>query len=321
MTACSSTIASGRDVNRTLFRLLVLALSSHLLVSCGCPCAGRAEPVLPVESCFHTRTIPVPGYEYKVNVTKSRGKKNPVLLLHEVVGQSPACLDLALEMEAGGARVYVPRLFGEYGDAVPTKEWLPKLLFNRYERFNLYGRNDLGAVRRDVAAVLKEIRRDCPGEPITIIGNCMTGAIPLEFLADPHVDTVVLCQPTVPILSKRKFGMPPKAVEASFIAMKESSRKRIISFNYLADRATIGKTFAMADLSTAYGVEDRHILHIGLLPCAKIGKEVPTVHDGWRPLKVHDRKGHSTVTATADIRDLRVFRTALFKELGLKPPR
>jgi dienelactone hydrolase len=295
-------------------RFLALPLLCHLLFSCGCPCAKRVEPARPEESRFGV--LPVPGYDRVVNVTKSHGK--PVLLLHEVLGQSPACLDLALEMEREGAKVYVPRLFNGYGHVAKKSEWIPKLVFNRYERFNLYGGTDLGPVRGDMRMILNAIRRDCPGQPITVIGNCMTGAIPLEFLADRDVETVVLCQPTVPIFSKRKFGMPEEAVEASFEAMEKTRRKRIISFNYLSDGATIGKTFALAQRSSDHGVADRHLLYIGVLPGAKPGKKAPTWHAGWRELKVCDGRGHSTITATGNGRDLREFRKALFRELGLK---
>lgn len=312
----NSSRANSRMVGPPSF---AVALLCHFLISCGCPCARRMEPAPPAESRFDVRTVSVPGYKYVVNVTKTRGK--PVLLLHEVVGQSPACLDLALAMESGGAKVYLPRLFSEYGHAAKTSEWLPKLVFDRYERFNLYRGADLGPVRSDMRMILNEIRRDCPGQPITIIGNCMTGAIPLEFLADPDVETVVLCQPTVPLLSKRKLGMPDAVVESSFKAMKSAPRKRIISFNYYSDSKTIGKTFAIAELSSCHDLADRHILHIGLIKGAAIGKDAPTGHAGWNPLEVHDKKGHSTVTATADAHDLRVFRTALFEELGLKIPR
>ncbi|HEX7261620.1 MAG TPA: hypothetical protein VF258_07375 [Luteolibacter sp.] len=149
----------------------------------------------------------------------------------------------------------------------------------------------------------------------------MTGAIPLEFLAEDDVDAVVLSQPTVPVFGKGKFGMPEEAVNASFSAINGSRRKRIISFNYLADRLTIGKTFAIAERFASPAVAGRHILYIGVLRDAVIDREkIPADLSGWHRLEVHDCKGHSTITATENPHDLLVFRTALFKELGLKMP-
>ena len=51
-----------------------------------------------------------------------------------------------------------------------------------------------------------EIGRRHPQQTIGIIGNCLTGTLPLALLDNPQVTRVVLAQPTLPMRTNIGLG-------------------------------------------------------------------------------------------------------------------
>lgn len=294
-----------------------------LLPGCSCCLLKRDEPKLPDKSLFTERAVSGPsGHTYPMNVTNTTGQ--PILLLHEINGQTPGCLDLAVDLGRRGAQVYVPRLFGKYGDKRDLAGNV-NILLDNVDRFAMRDGNDMGAIRGDLRSFLAEIRRDHPGEPITIIGNCLTGSLPFEVMEDRDVQTIVVCQPTLPVMwpcktSARIFGIPQDVMESGFASMRKHTTKRIVSFNYNSDNLSISHAYAMADRLKGAGLAHRHTLHFGFRKDeAAQMKDMGSQYKagGWKPLIVRDSKGHSTVT-TSNPCDMPVFRRTLYQELGLR---
>ncbi|QPK65358.1 hypothetical protein IVG45_10695 [Methylomonas sp. LL1] len=123
----------------------------------------------------------------------------PILLLHELPGLSPNTLHFA-ETLSKDFNVYVPLLFGS-----PNQEntffGTLAYLFNGdwYERANLQGSRP---ITRWASAALDRVSTHHPGQPVGVIGMCLTGAMPLSLLDHKEIKAIVLAQPTLPIFGE-----------------------------------------------------------------------------------------------------------------------
>lgn len=122
--------------------------------------------------------------------------KPPVILLHEMPGLETKTIDYAVTL-AEYFTVYVPLLMGElyrdsfgsgFLDYIWKQEWEPQP--------KLGGSTLLTQWLRKFVAKIGKSR---PQQNIGIIGNCLTGALPLALLDNPQVTRIVLAQPTLPM--------------------------------------------------------------------------------------------------------------------------
>ncbi|GAA5121010.1 hypothetical protein JIN84_00145 [Luteolibacter yonseiensis] len=305
-----------------MHRILPFCLSLAITVcfsSCACLKRPQKEkPPLP-ERFQPERSITTCGKSWPVNVTRTGTR--PILLLHELNGQSPGALDLALELEQAGCKVYVPRFYGSYGSDLPATLW-PFVVFS--PDWSLYSKQG-GPVRNHIRELAIKVQAENPHEKLTVIGNCMTGGQALGLLALPQVETVVVCQPAVPMLPwtpsrKKALGIPEADVSAAIAALDSDSKKKLISINYLEDPvAIIERTARLAERTMALKEPRQHRLRIGIPDGPHRGLPVAIArHPGYEKISV-ETCGHSTVTGAADPGDREAFRKALFEELRLKP--
>jgi dienelactone hydrolase len=136
--------------------------------------------------------------------------KPPVLLLHELPGLSASTLEYAESLSADFT-VYVPMLFGNLGESSTLGGSLAYWLNGEWKE------DEDGQTRIAVwlQAVTKMIESKQEGKPIGVIGNCLTGTLPLALLNNPNVKAVVLAQPTLPLrmfrfmdADRRSLGIP-----------------------------------------------------------------------------------------------------------------
>ncbi len=127
--------------------------------------------------------------------------KPPVLLLHELTGLTPQTLRYAMELSEDFT-VYIPMLFGSFGEESalrgPWAYWIGPWVFWTRQEWSVPSEGSTPMVKwlRDVVSSIE--RKHGPW-PIRIIGNCMTGALPLALLDNAHVDAVVVAQPALPM--------------------------------------------------------------------------------------------------------------------------
>lgn len=187
-----------------------LALS---LSSCGCAPDSKDVPFdvknNKLELClkrdkngaFEADSVTHPIYCLPGDLSQSSDRKPPVLLLHELPGLSGKTLHYAEELSRDFT-VYVPLLFGELN--MHSVSWgLTAFWLNGEWRGLESGDSKIVPWLR---AVVAEIERVHPGQQIGIIGNCLTGTLPLALLSNPKISpglpkihAVVLAQPTLPL--------------------------------------------------------------------------------------------------------------------------
>lgn len=226
-----------------------------LLVQAGCGaielgmCAPYTKeegtPSLNWTECFD-QPYSHQGITHSVFCLNDGTSKPPVLLLHEMTGLSPGTLAYA-EALSKDFTVYVPLLFGEKGRFSPAgglwAYWFRGLVtfFPGGEwGVSTQGSTPLVDWLRGVVRAIEDRHGD---QSIGIIGNCMTGPIPLALLDHPRVTAVVVAQPALPMRfwwytesDRRSLGLSPDDLE---IARQSTAKVYGLRFetDCIADRA------------------------------------------------------------------------------------
>jgi dienelactone hydrolase len=128
--------------------------------------------------------------------------KPPVVLLHELTGLSPGTLAYAEELSEDFT-VYVPLLFGEKGKFSVTKGLWAYWFEGFWEFFpgGEWGIPSQGSapIVNWLRDMVQKVAERHAQQLIGIIGNCMTGPIPVALLDNPQVGAAVVAQPALPL--------------------------------------------------------------------------------------------------------------------------
>ncbi len=194
--------------NRSLFQCLVVVL---LLLEAGCGVAqlGMCAPHQKEEGvptrhwteCFD-QPFSHEGMTHSVFCLNNGTSKPPILLLHELVGLSPGTLAYAEELSKDFT-VYVPLLFGEPGKFSLTSGLWAYWFRGTMEYFpgGEWGVPSQGSapIVNWLRGVVQKVGTRHTEQRIGIIGNCMTGPIPLALLDHPQAGAAVVAQPALPM--------------------------------------------------------------------------------------------------------------------------
>jgi dienelactone hydrolase len=129
-----------------------------------------------------------------------RGSGPGVLLMHELPGMVPQCVDLATFIAQEGFTVFMPLMFGEPGAPPATKSLTVHVCISR--EFHCFAHNESSPITRWLRALcVKRIRPNCPGPGIGAIGMCLSGGFVLSLFVDDMMLAPVICQPGLPFPS------------------------------------------------------------------------------------------------------------------------
>lgn len=228
----------------SLFQAMVVAL---LLSGCGAAqlgtCAPHTKeegtPTLNWAECFD-QPISRGGIIHSVFCLKDGTDKPPVLLLHELTGLSPGTLAYAEEL-SNDFTVYVPLLFGEKGKFSLAKGLSAYWFKGSMEFFpgGEWGVPSQGSapIVNWLRGVVQKVGERHAQQNIGIIGNCLTGPIPLALLDRPQVNAAVVAQPALPLrfwwhtdADHKSLGISPEDV-----AHAERSRAKILGLRFETD--------------------------------------------------------------------------------------
>lgn len=180
-----------------------------LQVGCGAAQLGMCAPHTKEEGtptrnwveCFD-RPISHGGITHSVFCLHDDTDKPPVLLLHELTGLSPGTLAYAEELSKDFT-VYVPLLFGEKSK-FSLASGLGAYWFQGF--FEFFPGGEWGIPSEGSApivdwlrSVVQKIGERHARQPVGVIGNCLTGPIPLALLNHPQVRAAVVAQPALPL--------------------------------------------------------------------------------------------------------------------------
>ncbi|MBM4128285.1 MAG: hypothetical protein FJ247_13285 [Nitrospira sp.] len=184
-------------------------IAAVLLTGCGATQLGMCAPHTKEEGtpahhwteCFN-EPFAHAGITHSVFCLDGGTDKPPVILLHEMTGLTPGTLAYAEELSKDFT-VYVPLLFGETGRFSPASG-LWAYWFRGMAEFGLGGEwgvptNGSAPIVSWLRGAVQTIGNRHAQQRIGIIGNCMTGPIPLALLDHPRVRAAVVAQPALPM--------------------------------------------------------------------------------------------------------------------------
>jgi hypothetical protein len=195
-----------------IHRCLLQSLATVLLLSqigCGATQLGMCAPHTREEGnpvgtwteCFE-QPISHAGITHSVFCLNNGTSKPPILLLHELTGLSPGTLAYAEELSKDFT-VYVPLLFGEKGK-FSLISGLSAYWFRGLVEF--FPGGEWGVPSHGSAPIVNWLRGAVRhigerhgSQHIGLIGNCVTGPIPIALLDHPHVSAAVVAQPALPM--------------------------------------------------------------------------------------------------------------------------
>jgi len=120
----------------------------------------------------------------------------PLLLMPEIAGFSPGLLQFAARLQQARFQVYVPWIFGPFGQRTPIRNAL-RLCISR-EFANLRAGTS-APVTTWLRALAAHISQNNGGGRVGAIGMCLTGAFAIPLIIDPQVVAAVAAQPSVPL--------------------------------------------------------------------------------------------------------------------------
>jgi dienelactone hydrolase len=171
-----------------------------------------------------------------------------VVLLHELNGLSPGCIDFGLELVCSGFRVYMPLLFGHPGQNNVVLGSIESCVFGGFRCF-AEGKNQ---DPKPVVWVSRFVKLIC-GRPdvraVGVIGMCETGAYPIATMEKgTKVKAVVLSQPALPLGRARQLdvGIAPATMKKA-----RESGISILAFRFKED--TISSNDRFHFLSNYFG--------------------------------------------------------------------
>lgn len=294
-----------------LIHITFLLIMAFMNIGCcglrkSCTAVGEQRPT-PLESSFITRSFSIQKRNW--TVYEKGGDGPAVLLLHELPGLTSGTLCLAEELASGphSCRVYVPLLFGKYGQDAGIRESLAFLFCRSWgSRWNVQSTRSLGTIVDETAELCRQIQKENQGMQLIVIGNCLTGPWAVSLLAEPSVAGSIVCQPAVPVLplllaQKKSLGIPLARLQ---ILAKQG--KKCLGFRYLHDKtADAAMRLRFQQLHDVFG--DNFTAHV-LATCGD--KEQVPGFAKW--LDAGCSCGHSTLTGNAALQHS-TERTALLE--------
>jgi dienelactone hydrolase len=120
----------------------------------------------------------------------------PLLLMPELAGFSPGLLQFAARLQEACMRVYVPWLFGPFGQRAPLRNVMRLCISREFANLRAGVSAPVTAWLRALAA---HISQHNGGRRVGAIGMCLTGAFAIPLVIDPQVVAAVAAQPSVPL--------------------------------------------------------------------------------------------------------------------------
>ena len=147
---------------------------------------------------FSTFEFASEGFPARPVYTKGTGPA--VVLLHELPGLIPECVDLGRQIAAAGFTVYMPLLFDRPDrpfSVVKTLGLVAQLCIS--QEFYCFAKHQSSPITQWLKALCRKAHQDCGGPGVGVIGMCLTGGFVLSLMADESVLAPVASQPSLPI--------------------------------------------------------------------------------------------------------------------------
>lgn len=184
-----------------------------------------------------------------------KGSGAGVILMHELPGMIPECVDLARRL-AENFTVYLPLLFGEPDkplSALDMAKYTVQLCISK--EFYCFAKNKSSPITDWLKALCRQAKQECGGKGVGVIGMCLTGGFALSLMADDSVIAPVASQPSLPFgitsAHKKALGISPEDLNHA----KERAKKGvpILALRFSEDKISPPEKFVT--LRQEFGAE------------------------------------------------------------------
>ncbi len=215
-------------------------------------------------------------------ISTTQGTGAAVILMHELPGMIPECVDLARRL-AENFTVYLPLLFGE-----PDKPLsVPKIL--QYtaqicisQEFYCFAKNRSSPITDWLKELCRYVKQECGGKGVGVIGMCLTGGFVLSLMADESVIAPIASQPSLPFgvtpAHKSALGISPE--ELAVAKERANNGVPILALRFSEDKVSPPEKFVK--LRQEFG-EETEIIEDSKDLCWKRGVALETIEINSQP--------------------------------------
>ena len=244
---------------------------------------------------FSTFYFPEAGLTKRLVYKKGSGAA--VILMHELPGMIPECVDLARRL-AENFTVYMPLLFGEPDKPFSlgkTLKYTAQLCISH--EFYCFAKNESSPITKWLKELCQYAKQECGGRGVGVIGMCLTGGFVLSLMAHESVIAPVTSQPSLP------FGITPahkKALGVSPDELNEAKERAKNGIPILALRFAkdfISPPDKFVTLRQEFG-EETEIIEDSKELCWKRGTALETIEINSQPDNPYNisRFSHAVLT-------------------------
>jgi dienelactone hydrolase len=185
----------------------------------------------------------------------SRGQGEvAVILLHELNGLSPGCVDFGMELVSHGFQVFMPLFFGHPMQDDAVLGYLESCVLGKFHcAATSDERRNTGPVLLTQALVEHVSSR--PGiRGVGVIGMCLTGAFPIAAMKEgTNVKAVIMSQPATPFGNSKQNDV---GIAHATMQSAKCSKIPILAFRFACDTICTAERFKF--LEDYFGTEQFH---------------------------------------------------------------
>ncbi len=176
-----------------------------------------------------------------------------VVLIHELPGMIPECVELGRKIAAEGYTVYMPLLFGEPMQNYGAKPLLWPCVWKEFSVLSTHGKSPAADWLRSLARLAFKERG---GRGVGAIGMCFTGRFALSLMMDKELIAPVICQPGTSY-SDHALGIPQ---EEWVNAVRRSDEENIPVLGMRFSDDTLCKAARFDTLRAGFGERFREVV-------------------------------------------------------------
>jgi dienelactone hydrolase len=222
-----------------------LSRRAMLAALTGAAASGRTWAQSPMGMTKYPKVDPWPHEESNGRRVYKKGSGPAVILMHEINGLSPGCIDFGKELVSNGFTVFMPLFFGHWGEDTGIFGYFQSC----WGSFACNSKDNEGEAGKWLRTYVADLATK--SNSIGVIGMCLSGGLPLVTMPNEKVRAVVMSQPAIP------FGGGDKqasvGVNAATIAAAKQSGKPILGFRFKADTICQGERFTF--LRNTFGAQ------------------------------------------------------------------
>ncbi|MGK7871908.1 MAG: dienelactone hydrolase family protein [Xenococcaceae cyanobacterium] len=221
-----------------------------------------------------------------------QGNGPAVVIMHELPGMIPECIDLARRIAKEGFTVFLPLLIGKPNQPfsiLRTLAYTVQICLSR--EFYCFVKRQSSPITNWLRALCREVYARCDNRGVGVIGMCLTGGFVLSLMVDEVVMAPVASQPSLP------FAVTPAHKSALGISSEELEKAKeraaegvnILALRFTEDRTCPAERFVTLRREFGDAIETIEIDSFKDNPDG-----IP--HNAHAVLTVHfvDREGHPT---------------------------